>query len=43
MDIVANVHLGPSTGALLQGNAPGELRGELSFAHGPDGAIDRGR
>ena len=43
LEIVANVRLGPSVGALLQGNVRGELRGELSFALGADGAIDRGR
>src|SRR5215213_636246 len=42
-DIVANVRLGPSAGAILEGNVPGELRGELTFAIGPDGAVDSGR
>jgi hypothetical protein len=43
LDIVANVRLGPSAGAIIQGNIPGELRGELSFPLAPDGAIDNGR
>jgi hypothetical protein len=43
LDIVANVRLGPSAGAIIQGNVPGELRGELSFPLSPDGAIDNGR
>lgn len=43
LEIVANVRLGPSAGALLDGDVPGELRGELSFALGADGTIDRGR
>jgi hypothetical protein len=41
--IVATVRLGPSADALLQGEKPGELRGEISVALGADGAIDRGR
>ncbi len=43
LEIVANIRLGPSAGAILQGNVPGELRGELTFAIGPDGAVDSGR
>lgn len=43
LDIVANVRLGPSAGAIIQGNVPGELRGELSFPLATDGAIDNGR
>ncbi len=43
LDIVANVRLGPSAGAILEGNVPGELRGELTFEIGPDGAVDSGR
>lgn len=43
LEIVANVRLGPSAGALLQGNVPGELRGALSFAPDAEGAIDQGR
>jgi hypothetical protein len=41
--IAANVRLGPSAGALIKGTVPGELRGDLSFALGPDGAIDSGQ
>ena len=43
LEIVANVRLGPSAGAILEGNVPGELRGELTFAIGPNGAVDSGR
>ena len=43
LDIVANVRLGPSESTVLQGSAPGELRGEIRFALGPDGSIDDGR
>jgi len=43
LTLVANVRLGPSAGAVLAGTTPGELRGELSFALGDGGAIDRGR
>jgi len=43
LTLVASVRLGPSAGALLQGTTPGELRGELGFALGADGAIERGR
>ncbi len=43
LDIVANVRLGPSAGAILEGNVPGELRGELTFEIGPNGAVDSGR
>ncbi len=43
LEIVATVRLGPSAGVILQGSVPGELRGELSFALGADGAIDSGR
>ena len=32
LEIVANIRLGPSAGAILEGNVPGELRGELTFA-----------
>ena len=42
LDIVANVSLGPSARTILLGNVPGELRGELSFALGPYGLMDRG-
>jgi hypothetical protein len=43
LEVVANIRLGPSAGAILEGNVPGELRGELTIAIGPDGAIDSGR
>src|SRR5687768_16491036 len=43
LEIVANVRIGPSAGAVLQGTTPGELRGEIRFALGPDGTIDEGR
>src|SRR5215210_3629760 len=39
LDIVANIRLGPSAGAIIEGNAPGELRGELTIAIGPNGAV----
>ena len=42
LDIVANVSLGPSARTIILGNVPGELRGELSFALGPYGLMDRG-
>ncbi len=42
LDIVANVRLGPSEGAILQGSVPGELRGEIAFALDPEGRIDGG-
>ncbi|MBA3451360.1 MAG: hypothetical protein H0T18_09130, partial [Chloroflexia bacterium] len=43
LEIAANVRLGPSEAVLLQGTTPGELRGEIRFALGPDGEIDEGR
>src|SRR5918995_5826771 len=43
LEIVANIRLGLSAGVIIEGNTPGELRGELTFAIGPDGAIDSGR
>jgi len=43
LEIVAAIRLGPSAGVIIDGNVPGELRGELSFALGADGAIDSGR
>jgi hypothetical protein len=43
LEIVAAIRLGPSAGVIIDGNVPGELRGELSFAIGADGAIDSGR
>jgi hypothetical protein len=43
LDIVANVRLGPSEGAILQGSVPGELRGEIAFALDPEGRIDGGK
>lgn len=43
LDIVANVRIGPSEQANLQGTTPGELRGEIRFALGPEGRIDDGR
>jgi hypothetical protein len=41
--IVATVRVGPDATELMQTDVPGELRGEISFALGPDGAIDAGR
>jgi hypothetical protein len=41
--IVATVRLGPDATERMQTDVPGELRGELSFALGSDGAIDAGR
>jgi hypothetical protein len=41
--IVATVRLGPDATERMQTDVPGELRGEISFALGPDGAIDAGR
>jgi hypothetical protein len=41
--VVANVRIGPSAGATLQGTVPGELRGEIRFALGSEGQIDNGR
>jgi hypothetical protein len=43
LDVVANVRIGPSENATLQGDVPGELRGEIAFALGPDGRIDSGQ
>ena len=43
LDIVANVRLGPSAGAIMAGNVPGELRGELTIGISPNGAVDSGR
>jgi hypothetical protein len=43
LEIVATIRLGPSAGVIIEGNVPGELRGELSFPLAPDGAIDNGR
>jgi hypothetical protein len=43
LDIVATVRLGPDATERMQTQVPGELRGEISFALGPDGAIDAGR
>ncbi len=43
LEIVANVRFGPSAGTIIRGPMPGELRGELRFTLGPDGAIDQGR
>src|SRR4051812_48360230 len=40
LDIVANIRLGPSAGAIIEGNVPGELHGELTIAIGPNGAVD---
>ena len=41
--IVATVRLGPDATERMQTDVPGELRGELGFSLGPDGAIDAGR
>ena len=41
--IVATVRLGPDATERMQTDVPGELRGELSFTLGPDGALDAGR
>jgi hypothetical protein len=41
--IVATVRLGPDATERMQTDVPGELRGVISFALGPDGAIDAGR
>ena len=43
LDIVATVRLGPDATERMQTDVPGELRGEISFTLGPDGAIDAGR
>ena len=43
LDILATVRLGPNATELMQTDVPGELRGELNFTLGPDGAIDAGR
>jgi hypothetical protein len=43
LEIVTNVRLGPSAGVIIQGNVPGELRGELSYVISADGPIDNGR
>lgn len=40
---VANVRVGPSAGQLLGGTAPGELKGQLTFALDQDGAITQGQ
>jgi len=42
LTVVANVRVGPSATAVLQGDVPGELRGDLSFALAADGSIDQG-
>src|SRR5918996_3085056 len=41
--VVATVRLGPDATERMQTDVPGELRGEISFALGRDGAIDAGR
>src|SRR5688572_12312959 len=41
--IVATVRLGPDATERMQTDVPGELRGEISFSLGSDGAIDAGR
>ena len=41
--IVATVRVGPDAETLMQTDVPGELRGEISFALDPDGAIAEGR
>src|SRR4051812_2340209 len=41
--IVATVRIGPDTTERMQTDVPGELRGEISFTLGPDGAIEAGR
>ena len=41
--IVATVRLGPDATERMQTDVPGELRGEITFALGRDGAIDAGR
>src|SRR5262245_35122830 len=44
LHLVGTVRLGPSAGKLLtpKGTKPGELRGDLGFAIGKDGAIEQG-
>jgi hypothetical protein len=43
LNLVANIRVGPHARALFSGVTPGELRGELRVALGPDGAIDAGQ
>jgi hypothetical protein len=40
LQIVATIRLGPSTGVILAGTVPGEVRGDLSFPLTANGAID---
>jgi len=43
LSLDAHVRLGPSAGQVLRGTAPGELRGQLSFALDAQGAITQGQ
>ena len=43
LDLVANVRLGASAGAMIGGAVPGELRAQLSFGFDDGGAISGGR